>query len=86
MTPPPPKEPAAHHGDEGPIAELLRFIKGWTDSEQKRHKGMLERLEDLEEVLARQDAQRLTWKNGLGIAAAGGLLSQCFAWFGSHLK
>lgn len=83
MTPKTALESTVH---EDPIAKLTRLIEGWTDKDGKRHKGLLERAEDMEERWTAHDAQRLTWKNGLGLAAAGGLISQSLAWLQTHLK
>lgn len=71
---------------EDGISKLTRLLEGWTDKDGRRHKGVLERLEDQEDRWNAHDAQRLTWKNGLGLAASGGLISQALAWMQAHIK
>lgn len=76
------------------LSKLIRLVEGWTDhKEGKRHKGLLERLEELEDQQeqeaverAKLESQRLTWKTGLGLASAGAIIAQALNWIGTHVK
>ena len=85
--------PAAPADVPNLLARLVRLLEGWTDEEGKRHKGALERLADIEERevdrekdRATLESQRLDWRKGLGLAAAGGLMTQAFTWLQAHFK
>lgn len=43
-------------------------------------------LAEVKAKLAASEAQRLTWKNGIGLTAAGGILSQIITYAATHMK
>lgn len=75
------------------IAHLSRLLLGWTDADSKRHKGVIERLEIIDEREAAREKTRLEHEAqrriilvGLGLAFVGTALTQFANWFNAHLK
>lgn len=71
---------------EARLAQLGRWIEGYTDDEGKRHPGLLEMVGKLYEELETRRERREAILRGLTIGGIVTLLGGSFAWLKDHLK
>lgn len=84
-----PIAPEAEHS----IAHLVRLLEGYSDKDGNRRKGVIDRLEIIEEREAarekarlEREAQRRMILVGLGLASFGTFVTQIANWINAHIK
>lgn len=85
--------PAAPVEPPDVFARLVRLLEGWRDDEGTLHKGVIDRLEVIEErekerekARLERDAQRRIILVGLGVASFAGFVTQITTWLNTHFR